>query len=223
MFGKKNVEPEPDRGYTATLRLPRYYPKEELIGKVVFDYELDRVGQAVDWTYTPGGTVSLVVTGRSLRNMLKEGDSLSVPFEYIDRVGNFILLSKPLEILIPKEVAIGKEELMEKVAIEKAFEGKFGKAAEKKKKEERGLKSINELKKEVIENLLPEAVDEVKKPDPKAEVKNPAPKAKVRKSTPKAKVKKPAPKAEVKNVSKAKVRKIISKAKVKKPTLKTRR
>jgi sporulation protein YlmC with PRC-barrel domain len=217
MFGKKYVEP--DRGYTATLRLPKYYPKEEVLGKVVFDHELDRVGQAVDWTYTSSGTVSLVVSGRSLRGMLKEGDSLFVPFEYIDRVGNFILLSKPIETLIPKEVAIGKEELMEKVAIEKAFEGKFAKDAEKsgknQKKEEKGLKSINELEKDVIDDLIPEIVNEVNKPAPKAEVK---------KLTSKTEEKKAVTKAEVKRlVTKAKVKKPMAKAKVKKPTPKARR
>jgi len=215
MFGKKNVEPE--RGFTATLRLPRYYPKEELLGKVVFDYELDRVGQVVDWTYTPSGIISLVVSGRTLRGMLKEGDCLSVSFECIDRVGNFILLSKPLEALIPKEVAIGKEELMGKVAIEKAFEGKFAKTEVKseKKKGEKGLKSINELEKEVIESLIPEAVDEIKKPIPKAEAKKPNPKAKVKKTITKAEMKKP--------VTKAKVKKPTAKAKVKRPTPKARR
>jgi sporulation protein YlmC with PRC-barrel domain len=224
MFGKKNVEP--DRGFTATLRLPRYYPKEELLGKAVFDYELDRVGQVVDWTYTPSGIISLVVSGRTLRGMLKEGDSLSVSFECIDRVGNFILLSKPLEALIPKEVAIGKEELMGKVAIEKAFEGKFAKAEVKseKKKGEKELKSINELEKEVIESLVPETVDEMKKPVPKAEAKNPAIIAEAKKLNPKAKVKKTVTKAKMKRpVTKAKVKKPTAKAKVKKAAIKARR
>jgi sporulation protein YlmC with PRC-barrel domain len=233
MFGKKNVEPE--SGFTATLRLPRYYPKEELLGKVVFDHELDRVGQVVDWTYTPSGVISLVVSGRVLRGMLKEGDSLSVSFECIDRVGNFILLSKPLEALIPKGVAINKEDLMGKVPIEKAFEEKFGKTEVKseKKKGEKELKSINELEKDVIESLIPEAVDEMKKPIPKAEVKDPAtiaeakkpnPKAKVKKIVAKGKMKRPVTRAERKKpVTKAKVKKPTAKAKVKKAAIKARR
>jgi sporulation protein YlmC with PRC-barrel domain len=158
MLGSKSIEP--NTGFTATLRLPRYFPKEEILGKVVFDQELERVGQAVDWTYTPSGVIALVVSGKPLKEMLKGGDSIIVPFEYIDRVGNFILLSKPIETLIPKEVAIGKEELMER-ELAKTSE----KNGKKKKKEQKGLKAVNELEKEVIDNLIPEVFAN-KRPSP---------------------------------------------------------
>ena len=164
MFGSKRIEP--DRGFTATLKLPRYFPKEEILGKTVFDNGLGRVGQVVDWTYTPSGIISLVVSGKKLKEMLKEGENIIVPFEYIDRVGEFILLSKPLEALIPKDIAIGKEELMEKIARAREFAKTTEKNGKKKKKEGKDQKSINELKKEVIDNLIPEVFDSDKKPPP---------------------------------------------------------
>jgi sporulation protein YlmC with PRC-barrel domain len=170
MFGKKQVEAEtePQTRFVATLKLPRYFPKEEILGKAVFDNQLERIGQATDWTYTPSGNISLIVSGKILKEMLKEGDSLLVPFEDIERVGDFILLSKPIDTLIQKEAVMGKGAVLEKMAREEAQEGKFPKVAEKdgkkKKKDERGLKSVNELEKEFIDNLLPEVFAVEKKP-----------------------------------------------------------
>jgi sporulation protein YlmC with PRC-barrel domain len=170
MFGKKQaeIETEPQARFIATLKLPRYFPKEEILGKAVFDNQLERIGQATDWTYTPSGNISLIVSGKILKEMLKEGDSLIVPFEDIERVGDFILLSKPIDALIQKEAIMGKGEMLEKIAREEAQEEKFPKAAEKngkkKKKDDKGLKSVNELEKEFIDNILPEVFDVEKKP-----------------------------------------------------------
>lgn len=169
MFWDKKRGDENNKGFVATLRLPKYIPKEELLGKVVFDYELERIGQAIDWTYTPDGHIALIVTGRTLRERLKGQDRISVPFEYIDRVGSFILLTKPLDVLLPKEIppmkkerGEEKEEVKERPRVEKRREEK-AKEEEKKEKRKEGkrrkrrkkeLKSFDELEEELFANLI---------------------------------------------------------------------
>lgn len=174
MFTRKREEQ--DSGFTATLRLPRYIPKDSLLGKVVFDYDLERVGQVVDWTYTIEGNISLVVSGKDLSKRVKEGGSVFVPFEYIERVGRFILLSKSMDSLLPKNAFIGEEEQRERAiaALEEEFEEEKAREKEekearevekkppqpkkrnprRKKKQKKELKAFNELEEELFKNIL---------------------------------------------------------------------
>lgn len=151
MFRRKNVDQ--DSGFTATLRLPKYIPKDNLLGKVVFDYDLERVGQIIDWTYTPEGIISLVV---SRKKNPEEGDRVFIPFKYIERVGRFILLSEPMDSLLPKNASMGKEDREEKEELGKTLKEK---ETRDKGKEKRELKGFDELEKEVLSNLIkpPEA------------------------------------------------------------------
>lgn len=186
MFKRKREEQ--DRGFTATLRLPKYIPKDRLLGKVVFDYDLERIGQVIDWTYTPEGRISLVVSGKGMGKSLKGGDSVFIPFEYIERVGRFILLSESVDSLLPKNVIISEEERREKAvdALEEEFEKEDAREEEekapkskgkavrrrRKKKPKEELKAFNELEAELFANILeppepPKAKDE---PPPSSEM-----------------------------------------------------
>lgn len=79
----------------------RYFKKEEVLGKEVFDADARRVGYVKDWTYTPGERqrcVAIVVAEK------KEGDEVGViPIDEIDRIGEFILLKKGMGTLIPEK------------------------------------------------------------------------------------------------------------------------
>lgn len=173
MFKRKKVDQS--SGFTATLRLPKYIPKDSLLGKIVFDYDLERIGQVIDWTYTPEGNISLVVSGKDLGKSLKGGDRLLIPFEHIERVGKFILLSASMDSLFPEKALLGEEELSEEerreraiAALEEAFEDEEARKVEekvpkskgkssrrgRKKKPKKELKAFNELEEELFANIL---------------------------------------------------------------------
>jgi len=76
-------------GFTAKLELPRFIPKEEILGKHVFDSGLAYLGIAMDWTYTSDGQIRVVV---SKDHSSKKDSFALIPFSHIDRVGQFILL-----------------------------------------------------------------------------------------------------------------------------------
>lgn len=121
MFGiKLSHQEEPqlqDDSFRAKLVLPRYIPKEELLGKFVFDENLSRLGQTVDWTYSPDGRVSMVVGGGGFSQALKRGERLLVPFECIKNASQFILLSKSLGELATNEALIKEKPELRKPTI----------------------------------------------------------------------------------------------------------
>ncbi|MEM2914933.1 MAG: hypothetical protein QXH91_06005 [Candidatus Bathyarchaeia archaeon] len=75
--------------FTAKLELPQFIPKEEILGKYVFDSEVVCIGLVEDWTYTPDGVVKMVVRVENGKN---NGSTILIPFSYIDRGGQFVLL-----------------------------------------------------------------------------------------------------------------------------------
>ncbi len=76
-------------GFTAKLELPEYIPKEQILGKHVFDSEVVYVGVVRDWTYSPDGQIKLVINTEGTDR--KDGGIL-IPFSFISKVGQFILL-----------------------------------------------------------------------------------------------------------------------------------
>ncbi len=75
--------------FVARLDLPLFIPKEEILGKYVFDYDIVCIGLVKDWTYMSDGEVKMIVR----RKTKKDGSStVLIPFNQIDRVGQFILL-----------------------------------------------------------------------------------------------------------------------------------
>jgi len=75
-------------GFTAKLDLPTFIPREEILGKQVFDSEIVCIGSVKDWTYSSDGIIKMVVK----RDDDAKKASLLIPFSYIDRVGEFIML-----------------------------------------------------------------------------------------------------------------------------------
>ena len=151
MFGKKSTAKVEGDSFTAVLRLPKYIPKEKLMGKVVFDLDLNSMGKSIDWTYTPSGQISLIVSEVSEENP-KHGDGILVPFEYIERVGDFILLSRPLSSIIPKEVIAQSHETREESEPEVTKSSSENNG--KKRGEKRKLKSINDVDEKIFRDLL---------------------------------------------------------------------
>lgn len=123
MFGIKSSHQEDpqvrDDSFRAQLVLPRCIPKEELLGKFVFDENLSRLGQTVDWTYSRDGRVSMVVGGGGFSQALKRGERLLVPFECIKNASQFILLSKSLGELATNEALIKETPELRKPAPQK--------------------------------------------------------------------------------------------------------
>jgi hypothetical protein len=46
--------------FTAELTLPSFIPKEDILGKQVFDSKVC-IGRAVDWIYSSDGVIKMVV------------------------------------------------------------------------------------------------------------------------------------------------------------------
>jgi len=74
--------------FTAKLELPRFIPKEEILGKEVFDSEILYVGSAKDWTYSSDGIIKMVIKAETSVDRAP----ILIPFYHIDRVGEFIML-----------------------------------------------------------------------------------------------------------------------------------
>ncbi len=151
MFGKKPTAKGEGDSFTAVLRLPKYIPKEKLIGKVVFDLDLNSMGKSIDWTYTPSGQISLIVSDVSKQNP-KNSDGILVPFEYIERVGDFILLSRPLSSMITKEVVNKSHETREELKPGAAKSSSENNEKKQKKKVKR--KSISDVDEKIFRDLL---------------------------------------------------------------------
>jgi sporulation protein YlmC with PRC-barrel domain len=84
-------------GFTAKLELPRFIPKEQILGKHVFDSELTHMGVANDWTYSFDGQVGIIV---NMKKGKRKSSTAFVPLSKIDRVGEFILLKTKREKFI---------------------------------------------------------------------------------------------------------------------------
>ena len=80
--------------FTAKLQLPKFIPKEQILGKDVFDSEVVSLGVVEDWTYSPDGEVKMVVL---YKGESKKHSFILVPFSHIDRVGQFILLKTKID------------------------------------------------------------------------------------------------------------------------------
>jgi len=127
--------------FTAKLELPQFIPKEEILGKYVFDSEVVCIGLVEDWTYTPDGVVKMVVKVESGSN---NGSTILIPFSYIDRGGQFVLLKAERE----------------------KFVGNIEQNTEKKdRKEEKGMELQNEELKhpKIVENPKQQIKDKGKK------------------------------------------------------------
>jgi len=77
---------------------PKYYVKEELIGKEIFDSRARRVGSVKDMAYSKEGRVALVID--------KQGTQPVIPFDLIDRIGDIIILKSSWQE--PSEPGLGK-------------------------------------------------------------------------------------------------------------------
>ena len=51
--------------FVARLDLPLFIPKEEILGKYVFDYDIVCIGIVKDWTYMSDGEVKMIVRRES--------------------------------------------------------------------------------------------------------------------------------------------------------------
>ncbi len=80
--------------FTARLELPEFIPKEQILGKHVFDSEVVCMGLVEDWTYSRDGEITMVVKEKS---KAKGTSTILIPFYEIDRVGQFILLKAKRE------------------------------------------------------------------------------------------------------------------------------
>lgn len=65
----------------------RFYRREELVGKEVYDVKAAHVGTVRDVAYSTGGRTALVVS--------KEKREETIPFQDISEIGDMILLKKP--------------------------------------------------------------------------------------------------------------------------------
>ena len=125
-----------DKEVRATLELPKYIPKEELLGKDVFDSEIEKVGRVRDWDYEPDGVIHLVVDrdeGNPPKRKRPNAREVLIPFANVDRVGSFILLDAPLGSLIQEEDE-GEEEAREEGSEPKSFDEIDGEQFDRKMK-----------------------------------------------------------------------------------------
>lgn len=80
--------------FTAKLELPQFIPKEQILGKYVFDSGIVCMGVVEDWTYSSDGEIKMVVRMKNAKNKCS---TVLIPFSYIERVGQFILLKTKRE------------------------------------------------------------------------------------------------------------------------------
>ncbi len=73
--------------FTARLELPYFIPKDDLLGKQVFDSEIVCVGTVKDWTYSEDGIIKMIVKADDGKK-----ETMLVPFYTIEKVGQFIML-----------------------------------------------------------------------------------------------------------------------------------
>lgn len=69
----------------------RFYRREELVGKVVYDSKAVKVGEVVDVGYSKEGRVALVVK-------VGGGKEKVIPFTSISEVGDIVLLKPEFEV-----------------------------------------------------------------------------------------------------------------------------
>jgi len=67
----------------------RYYSREQLVGKEVYDSKAERAGSVVDLVYSIEGKPVLVVE--------KESRKFFVPFDVVQEIGDKILLKSKVE------------------------------------------------------------------------------------------------------------------------------
>lgn len=84
----------------------KYFKKEEILRKDVYDAALKKVGYVKNWAYSPEGRISLIAFNEERRNNHK------IPFDHIDRMGEFIILNE--KILDEKSSALTKVKRPEK-------------------------------------------------------------------------------------------------------------
>ena len=87
------------RDFSAILELPMFIPKEQILGKYVFDSEVVCIGSVEDWTYSSDGVVKMVV---HRENEANGTSTVLIPFNHIGRVGQFVLLRTRREEYIDK-------------------------------------------------------------------------------------------------------------------------
>ncbi len=125
--------------FAAKLELPRFIPKEEILGKHVLDSEVVYVGLVEDWTYSHDGIIKMVI---KTKKETKTALTLLVPFSHIDRVGQFILLKTKMERFVEHlPQPIGRHQM------ERTDE------KEKTKKQDE-LKHFDELDKQKLDKLI---------------------------------------------------------------------
>jgi len=129
--------------FTAKLELPRFIPKEQILGKHVFDSEVVCIGHVEDWTYSSDGEIKMVV---KIKNEDKNPSTTLIPFYYIDRVGQFILLKTKRDESI-KNLQQQTESKVEK-------EGK--KAIKKEDLKNNQLKYFDEIDQKKLNQLVKE-------------------------------------------------------------------
>ena len=85
--------------FIAKLELPRFIPKEQILGKQVFDSEVLCIGLVEDWTYSSEGEIKMVV---KIESKDKSNSTVTIPFSHIERVGQFVLLKTKRNQFIEK-------------------------------------------------------------------------------------------------------------------------
>ena len=122
--------------FIAKLELPRFIPKEQILGKQVFDSEVLCIGLVEDWTYSSEGEIKMVVR---IESEDKSNSTVTIPFSYIERVGQFVLLKTK------------RNQFIEKLKQQTYSEGE--KKVKKENLENNQSKYFNELDKKKIDQL----------------------------------------------------------------------
>ena len=122
--------------FIAKLELPKFIPKEQILGKQVFDSEVLCIGLVEDWTYSSEGEIKMVV---KIESEDKSNSTVTIPFSYIERVGQFVLLKTK------------RNQFIEKLKQQTYSEGE--KKAKKENLENNQSKYFNELDKKKIDQL----------------------------------------------------------------------
>jgi sporulation protein YlmC with PRC-barrel domain len=122
--------------FTAKLELPRFIPKEQILGKQVLDSEVLCIGLVEDWTYSSEGEIKMVV---KIESEDKSNSTVTIPFSYIERVGQFVLLTT------------SRNQFIEKLKEQTDSEGE--KKVKKENLENNQSKYFNEIDEKKIERL----------------------------------------------------------------------
>jgi sporulation protein YlmC with PRC-barrel domain len=73
----------------------RFYRREELVGKIVYDSKALRVGEVTDVGYSKEGHVALIVKADG-------GEEKVIPFTMVEEIGDIILLKSTKPFVEPK-------------------------------------------------------------------------------------------------------------------------